>query len=114
MRHPDEIKKFVKKNGTYMLKKTTSSSKSSKNESLDDSFSTSRGGQDDVNPEDSGVDEPKPGEAAGSVGTSSKLKSSGINGGGTRQKKKTTASKATAEIKYNDDDDNIDNECNDG
>ncbi|CAF0885013.1 unnamed protein product [Brachionus calyciflorus] len=43
MRHPDEIKKFVKKNGTYMLKKAKSNGKDDKN---------------DLNPEDSGVDEP--------------------------------------------------------
>ena len=42
MRHPDEIKKFVKKNGTYMLKKTKQGKKDDK----------------DTNPDDSGVDEP--------------------------------------------------------
>ena len=42
MRHPSEIKKFVKKNGTYMLKRA----KSGKND------------PDDLNPDDSGVDEP--------------------------------------------------------
>lgn len=73
MRHPDEIKKFVKKNGTYMLKKSKSSSKTPSNESLDDSFSTSKHG-DDGNPEDSGVDEPK--SSIGAVGKSSSSSSS--------------------------------------
>lgn len=41
MRHPDEIKKFVKKNGTYMLKKTKQSCK-----------------KDEASLDDSGVDEP--------------------------------------------------------
>lgn len=44
MRHPDEIKKFVKKNGTYMLKKSKQS------------------GKKDSNGEDSGADEPKKGD----------------------------------------------------
>ncbi|RNA00062.1 Transcription factor ETV6, partial [Brachionus plicatilis] len=41
MRHPDEIKKFVKKNGTYMLKKTKQTCK-----------------KDEASLDDSGVDEP--------------------------------------------------------
>lgn len=47
MRHPDEIKKFVKKNGTYMLKRAKMSTKAE----LDESKA-------EMNPEDSGVDEP--------------------------------------------------------
>lgn len=47
MRHPDEIKKFVKKNGTYMLKKAKQNKKDDKN---------------DTNPDDSGVDEPARGK----------------------------------------------------
>lgn len=61
MRHPDDIKKFVKKNGTYMLKKTKSTSKGGSNpdemgspsDDLDDSMNTT-----ELNPDDSGVDEP--------------------------------------------------------
>ena len=43
MRHPDEIKKFVKKNGTYMLKRAKINAKNN---------------IDSTNPDDSGVDEP--------------------------------------------------------
>ncbi len=69
MRHPDEIKKFVKKNGTYMLKRAKMNAKNS-NEALDASISVcgvgGGGGLDesmrtsitDINPDDSGVDEP--------------------------------------------------------
>lgn len=53
-----------------MLKKTKSSSKTPSNESLDDSFSTSKQG-DEGNPDDSGVDEPKT-SLAGAANTSSK------------------------------------------
>ena len=56
MRHPDEIKKFVKKNGTYMLKRAKMSSKNcdggAGSSDLDESMRT------DINPDDSGVDEP--------------------------------------------------------
>ena len=47
MRHPDEIKKFVKKNGTYMLKRAKMTTKAELDES-----------KTEMNPEDSGVDEP--------------------------------------------------------
>lgn len=60
MRHPDEIKKFVKKNGTYMLKRAKMNAKNSESmetintntTNLDESIRT------DLNPDDSGVDEP--------------------------------------------------------
>jgi hypothetical protein len=66
MRHPDEIKKFVKKNGTYMLKKTTTKSKSGANgedmdEDMDEELmldADSEPAAADMNPDDSGVDEP--------------------------------------------------------
>lgn len=98
MRHPDEIKKFVKKNGTYMLKKAKNvggSSKTPSNESLDDSFSTTK--PDDANPDDSGVDEPslssviakKTSTTNNSANNSSFSKSgnaAGVGGGGSGKK----------------------------
>lgn len=59
MRHPSEIKKFVKKNGTYMLKRAKVNDKNSSMDSallsgdIDDSVSI----KDEVSPEDSSIDE---------------------------------------------------------
>lgn len=53
MRHPDEIKKFVKKNGTYMLKRAKSDKKKA-GAGGDDSD------REDGFDEDSGLDEPAP------------------------------------------------------
>ena len=68
MRHPDEIKKFVKKNGTYMLKRAKMSAKNSDSmdtgANLDESMRTSIT---DINPDDSGVDEPLNGSLAGAA-----------------------------------------------
>lgn len=59
MRHPNEIKKFVKKNGTYMLKRAKVNDKNSSMDSallsgdIDDSVSI----KDEISPEDSSIDE---------------------------------------------------------
>lgn len=61
MRHPNEIKKFVKKNGTYMLKRAKLGDKNS-NTSMDSSMPSGDIDVDtesiaDINPEDSSIDE---------------------------------------------------------
>jgi hypothetical protein len=70
MRHPDEIKKFVKKNGTYMLKRAKMSAKNNDTmdtgANLDESMRTSIT---DINPDDSGVDEPLNGSLVGTTST---------------------------------------------
>lgn len=60
MRHPNEIKKFVKKNGTYMLKRAKLGDKN--NTSMDSSMPSGDIDVDtesiaDINPEDSSIDE---------------------------------------------------------